>query len=53
MSTRGKCRPCAIARERENSTQLSAHGGPWFEHWRRRGACGYGAVLVDDLLDAS
>lgn len=51
LSTRGKCLACGERLRQENAGQLIAHNGPWFEHWRRRGASGYGAVLVDDLID--
>jgi hypothetical protein len=33
----------------ENALQLHAKEGPWYDHWRRRGAASYGAVLLDDL----
>jgi hypothetical protein len=49
MSARYKCRACSVERVESNIVQLHAHAGPWFDHWRRRGAASYGAVLLDDL----
>jgi hypothetical protein len=49
FSARGKCPDCGIGHCVENAMQLHAHEGPWFDHWRRRGAASYGAVLLDDL----
>lgn len=49
FSARGKCPNCGIGHMRENAMQLHHHEGPYFEHWRRRGAASYGAVLLDDL----
>jgi hypothetical protein len=31
-----------------NAHELRAHEGELFQHWRRRGAASYGAVLLDD-----
>lgn len=35
----------------ENYRQLSAHDGPYFEHWRRRCLAAFGVTTIDEPLD--
>jgi hypothetical protein len=30
-----------------NFTQLKAHRGPWFEHWRRRCLASFGVIIPE------
>jgi len=48
ISARGKCGACGEAAMRANAEQLAGHRGPYFSHWRKRGAAAYGASLPDD-----
>jgi hypothetical protein len=50
VSYRGKCRACALKREKENYHALKDHRGEPFEHWRLRTAASVGAIPLD-LLD--
>ena len=43
------CARCGSERWLENHSQLKAHSGPWFDHWRRRVAASVGALPLDDL----
>ena len=47
LSARGKCARCAETRAIENAAQLHAHGGPYFDHWRRRTLAAFGVVEVE------
>ena len=49
LSARGLCQLCGAMRWTENLLSLMTHSGPYFDHWRRRCAASYGAVLLDDL----
>lgn len=31
-----------------NMTNLVAHDGPFFDHWRRRAVASYGAIIPDE-----
>jgi hypothetical protein len=50
MSARGKCQPCALQRQADNISQIHAHSGPFFRHWRRQMAASVGGVLLDEML---
>ena len=43
------CVTCWEERKLDNLTQLRAHAGPWFQHWRRRHVESAGGVLLEDL----
>lgn len=49
FSARGKCSECGDGRMLENSRQLAASTGPYFDHWRRRCAAAFGVTVIDDL----
>lgn len=51
MSARGRCADCGESTQLANNRQLAAHGGPFFDHWRRRSAAALGLVLVDEPRD--
>lgn len=53
FSARGKCAECGDGNAVANRRQLREHAGPFFEHWRRRCAAAFGAILWDDLADDS
>jgi len=53
VTWRGYCIDCGKARHLAEVDQMRAHSGPFFEHWRRRGAASYGAVLLDDVQDSA
>jgi len=42
---------CGNGRLVENATELRAHSGPFFEHWRRRCVAAFGGVLLDERRD--
>jgi len=50
VSYRGKCRNCALSREKANYHALKDHRGEPFEPWRVRTAASVGAIPLD-LLD--
>jgi hypothetical protein len=53
LSTRGKCEGCADGRMLANHSQLVAHRGPFFDHWRARTLAAFGVVEVDSDRDAA
>lgn len=48
LSYRGKCVDCSTRRALDNATQLRAHSGPYFEHWRMRCLAAFGVVTLDE-----
>ena len=50
ISWYGYCGTCGPEVRNQANDDMHYHRGPVFEHWRRRGAASYGAILVDDLL---
>lgn len=53
LSATGLCRPCGAQIAAENLTQLVAHDGPYFDHWRRRCLAAFGIVQVDEHSEAA
>jgi hypothetical protein len=51
LSSTKLCVDCGLGRWTANHSQLKAHSGPWFDHWRRRVAASVGALPLDDLTD--
>jgi hypothetical protein len=46
ISARGLCPDCGDDAQLENTSQLRAHRGPRFDHWRQRIAASVGGALV-------
>lgn len=53
ISARGLCPDHTRMRMVENTTQLRAHDGPFFQRWRAAMAASVGGVLVDERRDSA
>ncbi len=51
ISGAGYCLEHGIERMAVNNAQISAHQGPFFDHWRRRTLAAFGGVPLDDARD--
>jgi hypothetical protein len=49
LSARYRCAGCGEGNAIANRRHLMAHGGPFFDHWRRAVAASVGAILVSEL----